>query len=79
MPYANRCALIDRFIEVWPAEATKQALPKHEGPTKVMMIHMGGGKYNVIDGWVLTPEPLEKDEASDLVKALQEEAKTDDS
>src|SRR5882672_2783295 len=58
MPYANRCALIDRFIEVWPAEANRQPAQKHEGPTRVMMIHMGGGKFNVIDGWVLNEEPL---------------------
>src|SRR5260221_3410541 len=64
-PYANRSALIDRFIEVWPAQATMQ---KHPGPTRVMMVHMGGGKFNVIEGWVLTESPLEKAEAEDLVQ-----------
>lgn len=72
MPYANRCALIDRFIEVWPAEAQRPAVPPvHEGPTKVMMIHMGGGKFNVIEGWVMNEAPIERHEAEDLMKLLQ--------
>lgn len=71
-PYANRSALIDRFIEVWPEEASKKAPPpKHEGPTRVMMVHMGGGKFNVIEGWVLNEHPIEKHEAEDLVKSLR--------
>lgn len=75
MPYANRCALVDRFIEVWPAEATRLPTPAHEGPTQVMMIHMGGGKFNVIEGWVMNSAPLEREEAEAL-KAEMDAAKT---
>lgn len=77
-PYANRCALIDRFIEVWPSEANLHPTPKHEGPTKLMMIHMGAGNYNVIEGWVLNEEPLSKDDAADLVKVHQAGAERPD-
>lgn len=72
-PYANRCALIDRFIEVWPAHAVPQPETTPKGPTKTMMVHMGGGKFNVIEGWVLNEAPLEKHEAEDFVKALRQE------
>lgn len=73
IPYANRSALIDRFIEVWPAHPVPAEPPKHKGPTKVLMVHMGGGKFNVIEGWVLNEAPIEKHEAEDLVKALRQE------
>lgn len=72
-PYANRCALIDRFIEVWPAHAEPERPAQPKGPTRVMTVHMGGGKFNVIEGWVLNEAPFEKHEAEDFVKALRQE------
>ena len=72
IPYANRVALIDRFIEVWPNAAVKQApAPAFEGETELFIIHVGGGHYHVIEGVKRNEKPLLKHEADDLVKELR--------
>jgi hypothetical protein len=63
-PYPNRCALIDRFIEVWPKEA--RLSPILEGEISHFVVHIGAGRFNVIKGVVLNDEPLDKEQAKEL-------------
>lgn len=60
IPYQNRVALITRFIEVWPKEASP---PEN---LRRFMVHMGAGKFNVIEGVQLNDEPLSKEEAEEM-------------
>ncbi len=62
-PAANRNALIDkRFVEIYPLSA---ATPKD---AKRIVLHRGGGVYDVIEGRVLNAKPLTKAEAQALAK-----------
>jgi hypothetical protein len=77
IPYQNRTALIDRFIEVWPSEASKKGPSALEGPTELFIIHVGGGHYKVIEGVERSDRPLLKHEADDLVNQLRPAPPTD--
>lgn len=59
LPVANRNALIEnRFLEIWPA-----------GPTqgKRFLVHLGRGKYDVIEGRKVNAVSVTKEEAEALV------------
>jgi len=57
---ANRRALVEAgFIEVYPRGPVESVGERH-------IVHMGGGKYDVIKGVKLNDSPLTKDEAEDL-------------
>jgi hypothetical protein len=57
---ANRRALREAgFIEIFPRGPVESVGERH-------IVHMGGGKYDVIKGKKLNDVPLTKDEAEDL-------------
>jgi len=67
IPFANRDALIGRFIEVWPEEANVSGAPaKRAGPPKRIIVHLGAGKFNVFEGWQVNADVMTKEEAQAL-------------
>ena len=62
MPRANQVAWMDsRAIEVWPVADPSEPLER-------FMVHVGQGKFFVVEGRKLTDDPMSKAEAEALAK-----------
>jgi hypothetical protein len=67
MPASNRSALIGRFIHLWPkAPSDGLASTTEEAKTERAERHvvsLGFGRFKVIEGIELTPDPVTQSEA----------------
>ena len=61
IPASNRNAMLNlKIIELFPSA------PRPEGARRYA-VHMGMGKWDVIEGWKLNDEPLTREDAEKLV------------
>lgn len=69
IPRANLNALINTGkLELWPAAPGAQGV---SGPLERVAVHIGAGRYVVIEGRKITDEPVNKAEADALVAGVQ--------
>lgn len=60
IPVANRRALVSAgYIEIFPRAPLQSVGERH-------IVHLGGGRYDIIQGVKLNAEPLSKDDAEEL-------------
>lgn len=70
IPRVNLDALINTgMLEVYPAAPAAGSASAGAKGGQRFPVHIGGGRYLVIEGSQLTPEPISRDEAEALVAA----------
>lgn len=65
MPRANRESLVDNH-RLHILSKSQASVGPLSADTQVFTVHLGGGKYNVIEGVKINDEPITKEEAEAL-------------